>query len=178
MNPSVPAGAAILLDFIAGFESEGSYTVIYGHHENSLLQPITSMTIDALIAAQKTWGKRWGSSAAGRYQFMPTTLTGLKAALNLKGTEPFAPDLQDTLGYQLLKQRGYAAFMARQITTIDFGKRLAMEWASLPVLDTTQGAYRKVARGETYYAGDRLNRALVAPEKVEAILARVHAAPA
>jgi hypothetical protein len=109
---------------------------------------------------------------------MPTTLTGLKAALSLKGTELFAPDLQDTLGYQLLKQRGYAAFMARQITTIDFGKRLAMEWASLPVLDTTQGAYRKVARGETYYAGDRLNRALVAPEKVEGVLARVHAAPA
>src|SRR6185312_12693691 len=146
------------------FESGGRYDVIYGHHEKSLPHPITAMTIDQLLAAQKTWGKQWGSSAAGRYQVMQATLAGLKKALGLGGTEAFSPDLQDRLGYQLLKQRGYADFMARKITINAFAKRLAQEWASLPVLEATQGAHRRVAEGETYYAGDRLNRALISPD--------------
>lgn len=178
MDTSVPKGAAILLDFIAGPESGGDYNVIFGHHEKSLPHPITTMTINQLLAAQSGWGRAWGSSAAGRYQQMQATLTGLKSALGLTGSELFSPDMQDRLGYALLKRRGYAAFMARQLTTIQFAKNLAQEWASFPVLMPTQGAHRMLVAGQSYYAGDGLNHALVSPQQVEAALAKAHAASA
>lgn len=173
MDATVPAGAALLLDFIAGFESAGRYDVIYGHHEKGLKTPITAMTLDELAAQQRVWGKQWGSSAAGRYQFMPPTLAGLRATLKLDGKTVFSPDLQDRLGYHLLKQRGYGKFKAGSLGLEAFARQLAMEWASLPVLVACQGAHRKIAAGETFYAGDRLNRALVPPETVKAMLQRV-----
>lgn len=176
MHNSVPAGAALLLDFIAGFESNGDYNVIYGHHENKLPAPITSMTLNALLEAQADWGPRWGSSAAGRYQFMPPTLRGLMQKMQLSGDEPFTPDMQDMLAYQLLKGRGYPRYRSGALSRDEFGKQLAMEWASLPVLAPTQGAKRPVERGQSYYAGDGKNRALVKPERVEQLLQRVAAA--
>ncbi len=35
-----------------------------------------------------------------------------------------------------------------------------MEWASLPVLADSQGDRQRIRRGQSYYAGDGLNRAL------------------
>jgi hypothetical protein len=84
-------------------------------------------------------------------------------------------DLQDRLGYRLLKRRGYGEFMAGKIDRTEFGKRLAQEWASLPVLAAATVGKRKVARGQSYYAGDGLNKALVGPERVEAMLDKVKA---
>lgn len=175
MDTSVPKGAALLLDFIAGFESGGRYDVVFGEHQNALTTPITLLTLDKLRAVQRSLARRYGSSASGRYQIMMGTLDGLRATLKLDGATVFTANLQDRLGYQLLKQRGYGAFKAGSISVAQFGKRLAQEWASLPVLERTRGAHRIVSRGETFYAGDRLNRALVAPERVEAILAKVKA---
>ncbi|SCD25513.1 hypothetical protein [Brucella inopinata] len=87
----------------------------------------------------------------------------------------FDPNLQDRLGYHLLKRRGYEEFMAGNIDRMEFGKRLAQEWASFPVLAAVRGAHRIVKRGETYYAGDALNKALVTPAKIETLLDRVKA---
>lgn len=176
MDASIPDGAAILLDFLADFESNGDYDIIYGNHQKALGHPITTMMIDVLLAAQKVWGRQWGSSAAGRYQIMQQTLQGLKMSLKLSGMELFSPDMQDRLAYQLLKQRSYASFATGAIDAVQFARKMAQEWASLPVLAQTQGAHRNIARGETFYAGDRLNRALVSPEKFEAILAKSRAA--
>ena len=170
VNTSIPKGAALLLDFIAKPESGGSYTVIYGHHENTLPHPITSMSVDALIATQASWGKKWGSSAAGRYQFMPSTLTSLKPVLKLTGTELFTPDLQDRLAYALLQRRGFNGFVTKVFSLHTFAKQLAEEWASMPVLEDTAGAHRAIKRGQSYYAGDALNKALVSPEAFEAVL--------
>lgn len=66
MSPDVPAGAAILLDFISGPESGGRYDVIFGHHESELSTPITSMTIEQLLSAQIGWGRKWQSSTKPR----------------------------------------------------------------------------------------------------------------
>ncbi len=66
--------------------------------------------------------------------------------------------------------------MSGQIGVTEFGKRLAQEWASFPVLAATKGQKRTVQRGQSYYAGDGLNKALVKPEKVEAVLDQVKAA--
>lgn len=171
MDKNVPAGAALLLDFIASFEAPYGYGTIYGNNQNKLPAGLTTMRLDDVIAAGPTWTKKYGSSACGRYQFMRATLQGLKTELGLTGMEFFDPNLQDCLGYHLLKRRGYASFMSGKITPTAFGLRIAQEWASFPVLAATKGAHRNVVRGQSYYAGDGLNKSLVKPEAVEKALA-------
>lgn len=180
MDITVPAGAALLLDFTrlieTGKTDRSSYDVIYGHNEGKISKKVTSMTIDELIAIQPTFTKRFKSSAAGGYQFMRNTLRNLKTELRLRGTQIMDPDLQDRLGYHLAIRRGYNEFIAGKISRTEFGRRLAQEWASFPVLAPTKGASRALQRGETFYAGDKLNKALVTPERMEAILDKVKAA--
>ncbi len=183
MDRTVPAGAALLLDFIGQIEAPRGYDTVYGNNQGKLPKPLTSMTLAEVLAAQPGWTRSFGSSAAGRYQFMKATLDGLVDQLKLSRSQKLDPDLQDRLGYHLLKRRGYEDFMTGRIGRTEFGKQLAREWASLPVLSATSGGvkigkdkYRTVARGQSYYAGDGTNKALVAPERVEALLDRVRAA--
>lgn len=183
MQRPIPNGAAILLASIREIETgkadRSAYDVIYGHKQGKLAKPLTKMTYGEIIDTQKAWSKNHGSSAAGAYQFMRATLIDLaKANPSISGSDVFKPELQDQLGYQLLLRRGYAEFMAGKISRTEFGKRLAQEWASFPVLAAVKGAHRQVARGETYYAGDKLNKALVAPERIERLLDQVKAAGA
>lgn len=180
MDHTVPKGAAILLDFIrkieVGTEGREGYDVIYGHNQGKLPKPVTSMTIGEVIDAQRAWTRRFKSSATGAYQFMRATLQGLAKELSLRGDQVLDADLQDRLAYHLLKRRGYDEFMAAKISRTEFGKRLAMEWASFPVLADVQGAHRKLKRGQSYYTGDALNKALVAPATLEAVIDRAKAA--
>jgi len=125
MDKTVPAGAAMLLDFIGDIEAPKGYGTIYANKQNKLAKPLTVMTIGDVIDAQKAWSKNHGSSAAGRYQFMQATLIDLSKQLALRGTQIFDADLQDRLGYHLLKRRGYDEFMAGKIGVVEFGKRLA-----------------------------------------------------
>ncbi|MBA4161110.1 MAG: hypothetical protein C0515_03295 [Novosphingobium sp.] len=101
---------------------------------------------------------------------MTATLKGLLVPERLTGNELFDPDLQDRLGFALLDRRGYESFATGKMSVVAFGLGLAQEWASFPVLADCKGAHRMVVRGETYYAGDHLNKALITPETVEAIL--------
>lgn len=176
MDPTVPAGAAILLDFIREIETgrrdATAYDTLYGHNERRLAKPLTRMTLDEAIAAGPGWTRDFRSSAAGGYQFMRATLQGLKSELGLSGSQILDANLQDRLGYHLLKRRGYADAVAGRITSVEFGKRLAMEWASMPVLAATKGAHRALQRGQSYYAGDALNKSLVKPEAFEAVIAK------
>lgn len=176
MDRTVPAGAALLLDFIGSIEAPRGYDTIYGNNQNKLPKPITKMTLGELIDAQASFTKRFKSSASGRYQFMRATLQDLSRELGLRGTQVFDADLQDRLGYHLLIRRGYNEFVSGKISRTEFGKRLAQEWASFPVLAAVQGAHRKLQRGETFYAGDALNKALVTPAKIEAVLNKVKTA--
>jgi muramidase (phage lysozyme) len=175
MDRTVPPGAAILLDFIGDIEAPKGYGTIYANKQHKLAKPLTAMTLGDVVDAQKAWSKNHGSSAAGRYQFMRATLQDLSRELGLRGNQIFGADLQDRLAYHLLKRRGYEAFMAGKISRTEFGKRLAQEWASLPVLAATKGGSRNVTRGQSFYAGDGLNKSLVTPERVEALLDRAKA---
>jgi muramidase (phage lysozyme) len=166
----VPAFAASLLDFIGDIEAPHGYDTVYGNNQKKLKKPVTQMTIAEVIAAQAGWTKQFGSSAAGRYQFMRSTLSGLVAEQSLDTSAKFDERMQDQLGFVLLCRRGYGKFVAGKLGVTAFAKALAQEWASLPVLATTKGAKRQVTRGQSYYAGDGLNRSLVSPERVEAIL--------
>ncbi|MET4687138.1 membrane protein [Sinorhizobium fredii] len=181
MTHTMPHGAALLLAFIreaeVGRNDRASYDVIYAHRQGGLTKPLTAMTLGEVIAAQKTWSKAHGSSAAGAYQFMRATLVGLLREIPwLKEAQVFEPALQDRLGLHLLDRRGFASFVSGAISVTEFGRRLAMEWASLPVLAETDGDRRRVKRGQSYYAGDGLNKALVKPDELEAVLRQVLAA--
>lgn len=183
MDKTVPAGAALLLAFIyrteTGRDAPECYQVIYGHNQAKLAKPITSMTLDEVEKAQAGWSKRFGSSAAGAAQFMRNTLDAagtlrdIEGEMGLTGREKFSPDLQDRMAFHLLKRRGYQAFIDGEISMTAFGNRLAMEWASFPVLSDIKGQKRKVKRGQTYYAGDGINKVLTTPEEVEAVLEQV-----
>lgn len=172
MDPTVPRPAAKLLLKIYTIETGKTppdcYNVVYAHKK--MPKPITTMTVDEWIAAGPGWTRNHGSSAAGAAQFMRATLQDLKRELGLRGSQIMNADLQDRLAYHLLKRRGYDQFMAGKMSMTEFGKRLAMEWASFPVLADTQGAHRAVPRGSSYYMGDKLNKSLVKPHEVEAIL--------
>ena len=139
--------------------------------KSRMAKPITSMTVDEVIENGPWRTKNFGSSACGRYQFMTATLKGLRDEGKVSGRALMSPTTQDELGYALLVRRGYAKFMAGKMSVTDFGNQIAMEWASFPVLASTRGANRDVARGETYYAGDQLNKVLTTPAMVLKVLA-------
>jgi muramidase (phage lysozyme) len=174
MDANALRGAEALLDFIGKVETGrtgiDAYRTIYGHKENTLPKPVTEFTLDELTAAQLRWGKNWGSSAAGKFQILRKTLLGLMATLKLSGDAKFSKKTQDMLGTQLLLGRGFARFASGSMTLEAFAIELAKEWASMPVLSAMQGASRKVAAGQSYYAGDGLNKALVTPTEFRAAL--------
>ena len=134
-----------LLDFISMPESGGRYDIAYGG-----AQLPQNLTLDDAINWGKAHGKRTGSSALGRYQFLAPTLSGLKSELGLSGTEAFNPQLQDALATQLLRRRGLDDYQAGKIAPEQFAASLAKEWAGLPAGPS----------GASYYAGDAMgNRA-------------------
>ncbi len=181
---TVPLHAQNLLDFIGDIEAPQGYETIFGNRQGNLPIPLTQMTYGNIIDAQANWGSKtwvrnnWGhktaSSAAGRYQFMRATLQDIaKEVRAIDGRTIFSSGLQDRLGYYLLLRRGYADFISGKLNLVQFGLNLAKEWASFPVLSATTGQHRDVTRGQSYYAGDGLNKSLIKPEQVEQRLRHV-----
>jgi muramidase (phage lysozyme) len=170
MASAIPAPAHEILTLIrvteTGRADATAYETIYSHAEGKLSKPITAMTINELQHWQPGFTKSFGSSASGAYQFMLATLRELEARLGLTGEEIFDAAMQDRLGYELLKRRGYTAWVEARISTDSFMIGLAKEWASFPVPSRMRGAHRTVNRGQSYYAGDGVNKALIAPDVV------------
>ncbi|MBA9068014.1 muramidase (phage lysozyme) [Methylobacterium sp. RAS18] len=173
----IPAPARRLLDFIGSKEAPRGYDTVYANKMAQMPRPITAMTVDEVIADGPRRTKAFGSSACGRYQFMTATLKGLRQETPAIGRMKLTPDLQDELGLRLLRRRGLDGFLVGATSTTDFGLRLAQEWASFPVLRVTKGAHRQVYRGQSYYQGDALNKALVSADEVERFLNTLRAEP-
>lgn len=154
------------------------YNILSGFsHKRDGPFPITEMGTADVLNAQIRW-RSWGgavSSAAGAYQIIRNTLLDLSVKYNLQADDRFDADYQDHLGYALLRRRGWDDWMKGRVSDTAFGNNLAKEWASFPVLTRTRGQRRTVNRGESYYAGDGLNKALVDPEAVEAVLKDIRA---
>jgi muramidase (phage lysozyme) len=167
---SIPAPAYEILALIrvteTGRADATAYDTIFGHQEKKLSKPITSMTVNELQGHQPGFTKSFGSSASGAYQFMLATLRDLETKLSLSGSEIFNPELQDRLGFELLKRRGFQPWLDGKSSTDTFMIGLAKEWASFPVPSRMRGAHRVCERGQSYYAGDGLNKALIAPDVV------------
>ncbi|QIG68412.1 lysozyme-like protein [Rhizobium phage RHph_TM33] len=164
MDRTVPAAAAAILTFIYRGESGGNYDKMSAGAEKRFKKRITSMSINEVLAAFDTDAERKAlgmiSSAVGAPQFINKTLRALVAKLGLTGKEKLDANMQDRLAYQLLRDRGYDAWVSGRINTVEFAKRLAQEWASLPVLAGTKNAKgQNIKRGSGYYDGDGLNSA-------------------
>lgn len=147
----------ILLDFIGELEANGNYNAVFGKANST--HDLSQYTLSEIQRRQKLQAKR-GSSATGKYQFMRTTLRGLRTRLLLPRSLKFTPELQERLALQLLKQRGLKRWVTRGASDdYAFMDRLSKEWASLPY-----------HTGRSYYDGDGLNHALTTRKKFGEIL--------
>lgn len=155
-----------LLDLLALRESGGSYTIVYGGKH----LPLTTMTIGQVLAAQ---AKMKVSSACGRYQIIQATLRMLVRQLGLSNDALFDEAMQDRLAERLVRNRGLDRFLASTLSAEDFANNLAKEWASLPVVTPIKGPHRQLKPGQSYYAGDGLNKAFHKPEDVLRVLNRM-----
>lgn len=75
-------------------------------------------------------GGRLKSAAAGAYQFMPGTYSGVKKDLNLPD---FSPSSQDQAALELIRRRGVDP--DRDPLTPQNVNKLSAEWAALPTLE-------------------------------------------
>ncbi len=146
-----------LLDFIGELESGGNYNAVFGNARAS--RELAHFSLDQIHDLQLAHGKRTGSSAFGKYQFIRKTLLGLRTRLKLTGRENFTPELQDRMARALLIARGLNRWKAGTLSDDAFMDSLSKEWASLP--------YRT---GRSYYDGDGLNHALASRAVLREVL--------
>jgi len=162
-----------LLDLIGQKESNGNYNIIYG----GAVKDLTSMSVGEVLQFQIDWRNAGTkSSAVGKYQFIYKTLNGLINDLKISKNDRFNEQLQDELAYELLKRRGYEAYAKGQMTENQFMINIAKEWASFPVPIRTKGQQRTVSAGQSFYAGDGLNKALISVSEVKNKLQQVRVA--
>ena len=150
-----------LLDLIAKGEAvRGSdpYTSLWPSTTEPLLPQMTLAEVDRFQTQRINSGIR--SSACGRYQFIRGTLRDCVGYLGVDPTRTrFTPDIQDALITARLKRiRKMDDWLAGDLSTDRFMIKLAQEFASMPVPYPMQGASRMLAKGQSYYAGDGLNK--------------------
>lgn len=165
---------ALLLELISRKESNGNYNAHYGNAGNQNPK-FTAMTVQQVRDWQDNFVKvlKKKSAAVGKYQIIRTTMGDLVNQLGLNGTETFDESLQDKMAQRLLRKRHFDDFVANNIGITQFGNNLSMEWAALPVLSNlTNHKGRKIKRGQSFYAGDGLNKAHIMPGEVEEVLAK------
>lgn len=145
------AGWEGVLDLIGQHESGGDYNRVYGKGVKRM--DLTNMSIDQVIAWQKSYTQNEGSasSAAGKYQIIRKTLTGLKDQMGLTGNEKFDQAMQDRMAMKLLENRGIGKLKAETMTTSQIQKAVnsvSKEWASI-----------EGSNGKGAYDNDGLNHA-------------------
>ena len=160
-NYSAIGPAGNLLDVIGNAESSG-YNTVYSGSRIRPYKPITQMTVAEVLQWQDdSVAAGSASSAAGRYQIIRKTLRGLVAKGAAAETDIYNQATQDNLARELLKQRGFNNFVNGNKGLGAMAKSIAQEWASMPVIERTQGQQRIVNPGESYYSGDGLNKSLI-----------------
>jgi muramidase (phage lysozyme) len=137
-----------LLDLIGRAEGAGYDTIVgFVRKADYPAKPITQLTIGELLAWQESIDGKYNSEAVGRYQIMEDTLRGfdnnrssstggisLYERAGLTVNSLFSAANQDLMAIELLKYRGLNRFLSGSLTDIQFGDKLADEWASLPVM--------------------------------------------
>ncbi len=168
---------------IAKYESKGDYNIVYlgiperYRPEQHLGKQLTECTVDEVLGWQAyVTSNQVGavSSAAGKWQVIRKTLLEFGPKAGLSGTDLFNAKNQDRIFHALLVRRGLEEYMSGALNQTDFANNLAQEWAAMPVVSDIQGAHRPVTRGECFYSGDKVNKALVDPEALMAAIARIN----
>lgn len=119
-----------VLDLIGHHESRGDYNRVYGAGVKRV--DLTNMTIDQVQKWQRDYvnsGSR--SSAAGKYQIIQDTLSGLKKEMGLTGKELFDEKMQDAMALKLLERRGINSFVAGKMSTGQIINSISKEWAAV-----------------------------------------------
>lgn len=161
-----------LLDLIGNAEAPQGYAQVYAGSKIAPPRPITQMTVGQVMAwQQKSKDAGSASTAAGRYQIILPTLESLVSDGTLSIGDTFGPATQDRAARALLDRRGLGAYRQGNLSLASFAQNLSQEWASLPAF--TRDAQGRKAQGQSYYAGDGLNRALVSQTAVQSALTQV-----
>ncbi|KXF89950.1 hypothetical protein [Phaeobacter inhibens] len=164
-RPTAGRGVGSLLDLIGQHEAPKGYDQVYGGSKIAPPRPITQMTVGEVLEWQDR-SVRAGSksSAAGRYQIIRGTLRSLVRDGVVSMGSRFDKATQDRLATQLMNRRGLQSYLSGRMSETDFAQNLSKEWASLPVAIADKKG--RPAAGQSYYAGDGLNRALTSLENV------------
>lgn len=162
-----------LLAFIRSDEAPKGYGQIYGGAKGvSLSTDVSKMTLNQVIALQdQMLRNKSASTAVGGYQFIQRTLIGTMSGMKLTGKEVWTPELQDKMAIHLMKGRGLDSYLAGTMSAENFANNLAKEWASLPVVTSILGFKKFVLKpGQSYYAGDGLNKSRHDPKQFLALV--------
>lgn len=164
----ISASLKALLDAIGKHEAPKGYGQIYGGAKGVPKDTdVSKLTLDGVLSLQsRMLAAKSASTACGRYQFLKKTLMATMAQMGLKGSELWNADLQDRMAVHLMQNRGLGKYLSGQISREAFANNLAKEWASLPVVTAMRGASRDLVPGQSYYAGDGLNKAFHKPEAI------------
>jgi muramidase (phage lysozyme) len=162
-----------LLDFIAKPESGGDYNIVWGRikAKDYPPKPLVNMTIGEVLAWQDNIDSRYRSEAAGKYQILEDTLRGLYKPAGMNLTDLFDEAGQDKLAVALLNRRGLQEYLKDKITAEKFADNLSKEWASLPAIFRDRKG--RPATGQSYYAGDGLNKAHVSIKELMSVVEQV-----
>lgn len=181
-----------LLDFIPEIEVgiatkqqnvSSAYDVVSGYidaadrPQNLLGAHLTKLTVKQVLDWQDSIDPKYQSEAAGAFQIMEDTLRGLVSAGSINANMLFDAPGQDACCFVLLKYRGWDKFISGNMSAEAYADNLAREWASFPVHSTQKGRHRTVNRGQSYYAGDGLNKAYATPTQVMDALRQTLNAP-
>lgn len=156
-----------LLQLIKEKESHGGNYNILAYDAPDKNRKLTNMTLKQLVNYQRKKGDR----AAGAYQLKPNTIRMLMRTMGLRNTDKFTPQLQEAMAQKLLDYRGYGAYERGEMPAGEFGRNLAQEWASLPVImsedykNPAGGDIRNLIEGQSYYQNEGTNRAKFTPEQ-------------
>lgn len=166
-QPRVSTGGGVsqLLRMIGRHESRNDYNIVYHGSKIRTPKPLVQMTVQEVRNWQdKSVRNGSASSAAGYYQIIRDTMDYLIRKGVIQRGELFNEACQDRAGVGLLERRGLSQYRAGQISATQFAQNLSMEWASLPAI--TRDKRGRAAAGQSYYAGDGLNRSLTSMTQV------------
>lgn len=158
-----------ILQLIGHHESRNDYNAVWARIKISDRpnRPLVDMTVAEVLAWQDSIDSRYKSEAAGKYQILEDTLRDIYAPAGVSLKDKFDHITQDKLALHLLKRRGLKKFLAGEMSVEDFCNALAMEWASFPVVTPIKGWGKFVLTpGQSYYAGDNLNKATATVDMV------------
>lgn len=160
---------------IAAGESGGDYEKVVGgettvqfHGEE---RKLTEMSVGEVLEWGETRIKEKKGTAAGKYQIINATLEGLVKQGAVSKTEMFTPETQEKLFTSLLPQQAI-----NYISGKTSGKEsedeailaISKVWAAVPIPYDVPS--RGLKAGQSYYAGDKVNKALMSVDTIRSAL--------